>query len=263
VLSVDSSVARLNGSSEEFFSRPSFLSGAWFYSGTDIWNGGLYVGGGPSEVHGGLTVDSLTVTDNLGLNGAIFAALKAFKIDHPLDPENKYLLHYCIESPEVMNAYSGKVVLDGRGEALVELPPYFASINKDPRYTLTAIGAAMPLLHVAEEVREDALEQGAKAEPGQPVPACSFRIAGGAPGAKVSWRVEALRNDRWVQTHGAPVEVEKKGNERGTYQHPDLYNQPPERGTHYAPAHQRPDVVNQSSRAPAGGPASATVGGGK
>jgi hypothetical protein len=153
---------------------------------------------------------------------------KAFRIDHPADPEHKYLLHYCTESPEVLNFYSGKVTLNGQGEATIDLPPYFARINKDPRYLLTPIGAAMPLLHVAGEISDDALAQGAAAAPADPVPTCSFRIAGGAPNAKVSWRVEALRNDRWVQAHGAPVEVEKDGPERGTYQHPDLYNQTPE-----------------------------------
>ena len=45
--------------------------------------------------------------------------------------------------------------------------------------------------------------------------------------------VKDLRNDRWVQQRGAPVEVEKQGLERGTYQHPELYDLPPERGMGY------------------------------
>ncbi len=155
---------------------------------------------------------------------------KSFRIDHPSDPENKYLLHYSSESPEVINFYSGKALLNDQGECTVELPSYFASINKDPRYTLTAMGAPMPLLHIAEEISDQALEDGAKVEPGQPVPLCTFRISGGAPRGKVSWRIDAVRNDRWVQAHGAPVEVAKQGPEIGTYQHPDLYNQPAEVG---------------------------------
>jgi hypothetical protein len=106
-----------------------------------------------------------------------------------------YLLHYATESPEVINFYSGKATLNTAGEAVVELPRYFAKINKDPRYTLTAVGMPMPMLHVAEEIDEAALNAGATAGPGVPAPLCSFRIAGGAPGAKVSWRVEAVRND--------------------------------------------------------------------
>ena len=98
----------------------------------------------------------------------------------------------------------------------------------------------MPMLHVAEEIDEAALSAGARAEPGEAAPVCSFRIAGGKPGAKVSWRVEALRNDRWVQRRGAPVEVEKQGLEKGSYQHPELYGQPPEMGMNYHPEHERP-----------------------
>jgi len=177
----------------------------------------------------------------LGNSGA--SGVKAFRIDHPDDPANKYLLHYSTESPEVLNAYSGKVMLDGAGEAVVELPHYFAKINKDPRYTLTAVGAPMPMLHVAEEIDEAALSAGENAEPGEAGPLCSFRIAGGAPGGKVSWRVEALRNDRWVQNRGAPVEVEKQGVEKGTYQHPELYNQAPEMGMNYRPESERPSQL--------------------
>jgi hypothetical protein len=206
-------------------------------------------GYGVLGINGGTTGNSYGVVGQTGSSAGwgVFAfgrsgasGTKTFRIDHPDDPENKYLLHYSTESPEVLNAYSGKIVLDNTGEAVVELPPYFAKINKDPRYTLTAMGAPMPLLHIAEEISEDLLEQGAKAAPGQQAPLCSFRIAGGAPGAKVSWRIEAVRNDRWVQQHGAPVEVEKQGSEKGTYQHPELFGQPPEKGLNYQPAPSRP-----------------------
>jgi hypothetical protein len=174
---------------------------------------------------------------------------KSFRIDHPDDPANKYLLHYAAESPEVINFYSGKVMLDASGQARVELPRYFAAINKDPRYTLTAIGAPMPMLHVAEEIDEAALRAGAVVEPGEAAPPCSFRIAGGAPGGKVSWRVEAVRNDRWVQKHGAPVEVEKQGVEKGTYQFPELYGKPREAGLHYsAPARNLSPVIEGAAQ---------------
>jgi hypothetical protein len=179
-----------------------------------------------------------------GRTGA--SGTKSFRIDHPADPENKYLMHYSMESPEVLNVYSGKATLNASGGAVVQLPLYFATINKDPRYTLTAIGAAMPMLHVAEEIDEAALSAAAKAEPSEAAPACSFRIAGGAPGAKVSWEVKALRNDRWVQQRGAPVEVEKQGIEKGTYQHPELYGQPPEKGVNYSATRHRPEPERSS-----------------
>src|SRR5205085_2362147 len=105
-------------------------------------------------------------------------------------------------------------------------------------------GAPMPMLHVATEVDEAALAKGENFNPGEDLPRCSFRIAGGVPLGKVSWRVEALRNDRWIQQHGAPVEEEKSGAEKGTYQHPHLYGEPdptPEASRPGAPrSHPRP-----------------------
>jgi hypothetical protein len=93
----------------------------------------------------------------------------------------------------------------------------------------------MPLLHIAEEVDDQALAAGNAAAPADAIPPCRFRIAGGAPNAKVSWRVDAIRNDRWVQHNGAPVELAKPDEEKGTYQHPDLYGQPAERATSRLP----------------------------
>ncbi len=178
----------------------------------------------------------------LGAEWAVYAngdmgasGYKNFRIDHPDDPANKYLLHYAAESPEVINFYRGTVTLDGTGTAVVELPAYFASINKSPSYQLTAFGAPMPMLHVAEGIDEGVLNVAAIAPPGAPVPRCSFRITGGLPGGRVCWRVEALRNDRWAQKRGAPVEADKQGPERGKYQHPDLYGMPPEMGMDYHP----------------------------
>lgn len=160
---------------------------------------------------------------------------KSFRIDHPDDPTGKYLLHYSVESPEVLNTYSGIVPLDDAGEATVELPAYFAKINKDPRYTLTAIGASMPALYIAAEIDAAALKAGEAALPTEAAPLCTFRIAGGAPGAKVSWRIEAVRNDLWMRLRGAPVEVNKEGPEANTYQHPEFYGQPEERSMNYEP----------------------------
>ncbi len=147
---------------------------------------------------------------------------KPFRIDHPDDPAGRYLLHYAAESPEVINFYSGNATLDAAGGAVVELPRYFARINADPRYQLTPIGSAMPGLHVAEEVSAALLAGGTDTPTSESTPTCTFRIAGGTPGGRVSWEVKALRNDRWMQVYGAEVEVAKRDGERGTFLHPEL-----------------------------------------
>jgi len=154
---------------------------------------------------------------------------KSFKIDHPLDPANRYLCHYSLESPEVLNVYRGRIVLDARGEAWADLPRYFGSINCNFEYQLTAIGAAMPTLHVAEEIANN-----------------HFKIAGGQPGKQVSWQVTARRDDPWVRTHGAPVEQDKADRERGKYLCPELYGQPKDLRVHRPPV----DRVNRDHGQP-------------
>jgi len=197
-------------------------------------------------VYGKAAVFSGSAGTAVFANGTFAASgTKAFRIDHPADPTHKYLLHYCTEAPRPQNTYSGRALLDERGEALVTLPDYFAAVNKDPQYTLTAVGAPMPMLHIAQEIDTAALSDGAKTEPGTDIPTCTFRIAGGAPGAGVSWRIEAVRNDRWVQQLGAPIEQEKKGRESGLYQHPELYGQPPEMGLR-----PRPDSTSEQPSPP-------------
>jgi len=221
-------VTATTGANYGVFGRSDSTSGTGVYGAAWANSGTIYgVHGYASASSGGYAVFAS------GRSGA--SGTKSFRIDHPDDPENKYLLHYSTESPEIPTAYSGTIALDAAGGAVVELPRYFAKINRNPRYTLTAVGAPMPMLHVAEEIDEAALISGATAGPADVAPLCSFRIAGGAPGRKVSWRVEAVRNDRWIQQHGAPVEVEKSGAEKGTYQHPDLYGRPATEGIGFRP----------------------------
>lgn len=155
---------------------------------------------------------------SLGKTGA--SGTKSFRIDHPFDPENKYLLHYSAEGPDVLNVYTGNIRTDARGYATVKLPAYFSEINKDPRYTLTVVDASedFVLAKVSQEIADN-----------------QFVVRTNKPLVKVSWRVEAIRNDRWTRAHGAPVEEEKAGAERGTYQHPDLYGMPAESRVSYRP----------------------------
>jgi len=159
-----------------------------------------------------------------GRTGA--SGTKSFRIDHPFDPENKYLLHYSAEGPEPLNVYTGNIVTDARGEAWVQLPDYFAEINKEFRYTLTVVDDTdsdrFVMAKIARKIREN-----------------RFKIRTSAPNVEVTWRVEGVRNDLWVRKYGAPVVQEKEGLERGTYQHPELYGKPKERGLGYEPAQMR------------------------
>lgn len=186
---------------------------------------------GSTAILGQISVASLTaanaVMGNSGCSTAncfgVFAngrlgatGTKSFRIDHPDDPEHQFLFHYSTESPEAINFYRGVVMLDSRGMAAVQLPRYFAKININPSYQLTPVGSPMPTLHVSTEINEQALAAGAHTGPEALAPLCWFEIAGGTPGGKVSWRVEAVRNDDFVRRFGAPVEVEKPAHHQAT-----------------------------------------------
>ena len=111
------------------------------------------------------------------------------------------------------NIYDGVVVLDGAGEATVELPSYFEALNKDFRYQLTCVGG-FAQVYVADEVAGN-----------------RFRIAGGKPGLKVSWQVTGIRKDPYAEKNRVQVEVEKTGDERGKYLYPAAYGAPESMGT--------------------------------
>ena len=149
---------------------------------------------------------------NLSCAGNIYGASKNFKIDDPIDPANKYLVHASVESSEMLNIYSGNVTTDGSGSATVTLPEWFAAENGDFRYQLTTIG------------------QDAHAWIAQEVTGRTFKVATNATNVKVSWQITAIRQDGYAKAHPMIVEQEKVGKEHGLYQHPELFGQPMEKG---------------------------------
>jgi len=142
------------------------------------------------------------VNGNLSKNGG------SFKIDHPLDPSNKYLYHSFVESPDMKNIYDGVAILDASGEAVVTMPEWFGALNRDFRYQLTCIGGFAPV-YIADEMANN-----------------QFKVGGGKPGMKVSWQVTGTRQDAWANAHRIPVEQIKPQDEHGTYLHPELFGAP-------------------------------------
>jgi hypothetical protein len=153
---------------------------------------------------------------NVYVAGTLEKWANYFKIDHPLDPANKYLRHAAVESAEMKNVYDGVAVLDAAGEASVLLPNWFEALNRDFRYQLTSLGAASPELHIAHEICEN-----------------RFKIAGGKPGGKVSWQVTGIRQDAIALAHPLRVEEHKPEHECGTYLHPGAHGMAPEQGVEH------------------------------
>jgi len=158
------------------------------------WIGGVYAG---------------LFYGNVKIYGNLSASTKSFKIDHPLDPSNKYLYHSSVESSDMKNIYDGVVVLDAKGEAVVVLPDWFEALNKEFRYQLTPIGNAGPNLHISKEIENQ-----------------RFKIAGGSSGMKVCWLVTGIRHDAFAQANPLVVEQDKLPNEQDYYIHPETYGYP-------------------------------------
>jgi hypothetical protein len=158
---------------------------------------------------------------NVDIDGTLTKNAGSFKIDHPLDPANKYLYHSFVESPDMLNIYNGNVILDEDGTAWVELPEWFEALNggaehrSEYRYQLTCIGGFAPV-YIAQKIEHN-----------------RFQIAGGSPGLEVSWQVTGIRHDPYAEAHRIPVEEDKPADELGTYRQPELYGQPEELGVDY------------------------------
>jgi hypothetical protein len=172
----------------------------------------------------------------VGIRGPLEKPTGQFKIDHPLDPANKYLSHSFVESPDMKNVYDGVVVLDDKGEAEIELPDWFGALNKDFRYQLTPIGAPAPNLHISEEISSDGVttisysNSRSSNNKNKNNSSSRFKVAGGASGMKVSWQVTGIRKDPYANAHRIRVEEDKPAKERGHYLYPELYGQPEEKG---------------------------------
>jgi hypothetical protein len=195
-------------------------------------NGGSFFGGGSNsgQIDGGdgIFATAAVPSGDLGypyaglFDGNVFVVgnlskiAGSFKIDHPLDPANKYLYHSFVESPDMMNIYNGVAILDANGEAVIQMPEWFGSLNRDFRYQLTCIGGFAPV-YIAEELANN-----------------QFKIGGGRNGIKISWQITGVRQDAWANAHRIPVEEMKSDRERGFYLAPELFGAPAEKSIAWA-----------------------------
>jgi hypothetical protein len=180
-------------------------------------NYGLYGGStGGHGVHGWTSTGSAGYFDgNVQVTGNLSKGGGSFKIDDPLDPENKYLYHSFVESPDMMNVYNGNVTTDANGDATIQLPDWLSVLNRDFRYQLTTIGQHADAW-IDSEIEDN-----------------HFAIKTDKPNVKVSWQVTGIRQDPYANAHRIPVEEDKPTNERGKYLHPAEWGQPESSGIDY------------------------------
>lgn len=148
---------------------------------------------------------------NVHVSGTLSKGSGTFKIDHPLDPENKYLSHSFVESPDMMNVYNGNITTDSNGYATVILPTYFDALNKDFRYQLTTIGSFAQSM-IAEEIKDN-----------------KFLVRTSEGNVKLSWQVTGIRKDAFAEAHRVVVEQDKEPELKGYFLHAEELNQPKSR----------------------------------
>jgi hypothetical protein len=148
---------------------------------------------------------------DVSISGKLSKGGGGFTIDHPTDPENRYLSHSFVESPEMLNVYRGTVTTDQEGAATVELPGYVAALNREFSYHLTVVG------DFARAVVSAPLHDG------------RLSLRTDQPGVTVCWLVLGVRADPWAEANRIEVERDKPDGERNLFLHPELYDQPPTR----------------------------------
>jgi len=218
------------GSTDTAGDGGDFYAGSIFPDGDSLGADGIDVVGGEdigdSNANAGYGIFVVPGADDastpaaqlqgdLSLTGNVYTNNEDIKIDNPVDPANKYLLHAAVASSEMLNIYSGNVTTDELGLATVSLPDWFEAENTDFRYQLTAIG------------------RDAHAWIAKKVSGGKFQVATNATNVEVSWQITAVRQDAYAKAHPLVVEQAKPARERGFYLHPELYGQPAEKQTEW------------------------------
>jgi hypothetical protein len=140
---------------------------------------------------------------NVIVQGTLVKSAGSFRIDHPLDPANKFLSHSFVESPDMKNIYDGNVTTDATGSAIIALPAYFEALNRDFRYQLTVLGGQFAQAIVSREIAGN-----------------SFEIHTDKPGVKVSWQVTGIRQDAYARANPIVVEEFKPADQQDMYLYP-------------------------------------------
>jgi hypothetical protein len=243
--SANGAAVKGNGANIGVYGRTTGANGKGVYGESPDSGSGVGVSGFSFGSGAAIQGENTTSTGPAGLfignvivQGTLVKAAGSCRIDHPLDPANKFLSHSFVESPDMKNIYDGNVTTDANGSATVTLPDYFGALNRDYRYQLTAVG------------------QFAQAIVSRKIAGNSFEIRTDKPGVDVSWQVTGIRQDAYAQAHPIVVEEFKPAEEQGLYLFPAGFGEGEEKrlGGPSRPAPiqdaQGPTGASQSAQAP-------------
>jgi hypothetical protein len=134
-----------------------------------------------------------------GTSEIVYSLLaKTFVIDHPLDAANKYLVHTCLEGPEVGVYYRGKGEIVNGTSVVIHLPEYFGALcngSGDATVQITHIYDGKVKVFSASEVD---LENNA------------FTVYGGENG-RFNWLVHGKRGNIRVEFDKSTTNVKGDG----------------------------------------------------
>jgi hypothetical protein len=164
--------------------------------------------GSKVRIAGTLEANSGHIIGNFDIDGNLSKGGGSFLIDHPLDPANKVLRHSFVESPKMMNIYTGRSKLVG-GKAVVDLPDYFEALNHpdDREITITCVNGWSPLFLDGKVENNQFVVQTTK---------------DGNKSQEFSWTITAVRNDVFAREN--PIIVEEEKENKGTYLYPAGFN---------------------------------------
>ena len=129
-------------------------------SGSEICHSKLQT----TDVSLNVTHDASGIVTNVSftvdVNGQVFSGVKrftckSFVIDHPKDPENKHLVHVCLEGPEAGIYYRGKGEVIDNHSVTISLPDYVAGWGYDFTVNVTAIYDGKIKMYAVSEVNEN------------------------------------------------------------------------------------------------------------
>lgn len=230
--SIEASMSVMNGTHQSFgLARTAFFAesgsgasssadnlaiAAWAHNETGNCYG-TYSQAGGAGVNYGVFGQAFSGTTNYSgyFPGLLYASsanagIKAFMIDHPMDPANKVLMHSSIESDERMNLYRGEVVTDENGVATITLPNWMGALNEEFLYQLTVIddqdSAGFTMAKVIQRIKLG-----------------KFKIRTSQPNTAVSWQVSGRRHDPTSNFYPLQVERMKNKDEKGRYYEPEAY----------------------------------------
>jgi hypothetical protein len=165
--------------------------------------GYAYVSGGVGISAYGYS-KAATFNGPVDVSGYLTKSGGGFRIDHPADPENKYLNHEFVESDRAKNIYDGELSFDTSGKAIVEMPSWYKHVSSSGRLLVMPHDAAPSL--ATKKISEG-----------------KWEVSGGTAGMTADYFVISTRSDKWAKDNHPGVEIEKSVDKKGFFKHPEQF----------------------------------------